>query len=89
MGFVRRTASTHRVGTVSSSPWASSAKSAPAQKARPAPVSTMAPTAGSSAQASRQAIVSSVMAALQALSFSGRLRVRMPTRPWLSARMVS
>ena len=90
MGLVRRTASTHRVGVASSSPPSrSSVKSAPAQKARPVPVSTMAPMAGSPAQASRQAIASSVMAVFQALSFSGRLRVRMPTRPSMSVRMAS
>ncbi len=56
-------------------------RSAPEQKPRPAPVSTTAPTAGSSLHCSIRSRTRRAMSGDQALRRSGRLRVIRPTRP--------
>jgi hypothetical protein len=58
--------------------------SAPAQKPRPAPVTTSAPSAGSRATVFTASMNSSSMRSVQALSFSGRLSVTSATRPRIS-----
>src|SRR5262249_49298361 len=61
-----------------------SLKSAPAQKARPAPVSTMLRTPASASAARRPSSSASLSAMLSALRFSGRFMVRTRTAPWFS-----
>ena len=61
--------------------WNVSCMSAPAQKPRPAPVVTMAPTAGSSLARRMASACSSAIVGVHALSRSGRLRVITATSP--------
>ena len=63
--------------------------SAPAQKPRPAPVTTMAPTAGSALQRSMASTNSSFIRAVQAFSRSGRFSVSTATLPSISNRICS
>ena len=58
--------------------------SAPAQNARPAPVMTMAPISGSALHRAMASRYSDIMRGVHALSFSGRLKVMTPTRPFCS-----
>ena len=58
--------------------------SPPVEKARPAPVSTMARTARSSARWFHTSCMAWCMSSLNEFSFSGRLRVTMATGPSIS-----
>ena len=56
-------------------------RSKPAEKARPAPRTTIAKTAWSAVSAAMAALVSSMRRGLKALSTRSRLNVRMPILP--------
>ena len=87
IGFEERTDSTQsraRPGSAAvPSPliWASNTAlmSAPAQKPRPAPVTTIAPTRSSASASSMASLSSAPIWGVQALSFSGRFRVSSAT----------
>lgn len=61
--------------------WNVSCMSAPAQKPRPAPVVTIAPTAGSSLARAMASVCSTAIVGVHALSRSGRLSVMIATSP--------
>ena len=63
--------------------------SAPEQNARPAPVSTIAPTESSAFHLSSCSRTSTPISGIMAFSRSGRLNVMIPTRPLCSAMMCS
>jgi len=63
--------------------------SAPAQKPRPAPVSTITRTASSRAASSMAWRTSRPITAVHAFSFSGRFRVTVATRSFTSYRICS
>ena len=65
------------------------ARSAPAQNARPAPVTMIARTESSASAWSKAAMSSRAMSSVKALSFSGRLRVMVRTSSEVSQRIVS
>ncbi len=64
--------------------WRSSPTSAPAQKARPAPVRTMARTAEEPATMPSASFSSCTISTVKALSLSGRFSVMVPTAPSMS-----
>jgi hypothetical protein len=64
-------------------------RSAPAQNARPAPVSTTARTSSSSWQERRASEISKAMRGVQAFIRSGRLSVIVATRSFRSRRIAS
>ncbi len=66
-----------------------SARSAPAQKARPAPVITTARMAGSALTRSRMSHSSWCIARVKLFSACGRFSVTMPTPAWVSYRTVA
>ena len=63
-------------------------RSAPAQKPRPAPVTMTALTWSSASAASKASIISVCISRVKALSFSGRLSVRVKTPSSKSVKMV-
>ena len=71
-----------------SAPLVSSASSAPAQKARPAPVTTTTRTEGSSSRASNASTYAAAIVGVTELSRSGRFSVTIPT-PSAVVRMIS
>ena len=99
IGFESRTSSTQgrgglRLASAPASPPSSRAlncapMSAPAQNPRPAPVTTIAASPGSSLAASIASTNSKFIWRVQAFSLSGRFRVRMRVRPRSSTRICS
>ena len=66
-----------------------SARSAPAQKPRPDPVSSTARTAGSAARSSQQSLISAIILRDTAFSRSGALKVRVARPSFLASRIFS